>query len=266
MSSCGNNLNRLRACKLKYEGKVFKTNNFGCVKILVYENSKSVLVKFLNSGNETVCRLDKILQGKLKDTQQPSVYGVGIIGDSVIRYEGKLDKAYVIWSNMLKRCYDTSFIKSRPTYKDCIVSEHFKYLENFKVWCNKQVGFGCTDEFSRPFELDKDILIKGNKVYSEDTCCFVPKEINSLILKRDNDRGFCKIGVSFHKQSGKYKATLNMFSCNTHLGVFNTEQEAFLAYKQAKESHIKTLAVKWKSDIDKRVFEKLMTYEVSIDD
>lgn len=266
MSAYGNNLNRLRACKLKYEGMVFKTNSFGDVKILVYENSKSVLVKFLNSGCEVVCRLDKILQGKLKDPQQPSVYGVGIVGDSIIRCEGKLDKAYVVWSNMLKRCYDLSSTKSRPTYKDCIVSDNFKYLENFKEWCNNQVGFGLKDENGKSFALDKDILVKGNKVYSPETCCFVPPEINSLILKRCNDRGFCKIGVSLHKQSGKYKATLNVFGCNVYLGVFNTEQEAFLVYKKAKESHIKTLALKWKSSIDKRVFEKLMNYEVSDDD
>ena len=51
-----------------------------------------------------------------------------------------------------------------------------------------------------------------------------------------------------------------------HLGLFNTELEAFKAYKTAKESFIKEQAEKWKSQIDPRAYEALMNYQVEIND
>lgn len=74
--------------------------------------------------------------------------------------------------------------KKYPTYKDCEVSENFKSYEYFYEWCNKQIGFG--NEY---WQLDKDLLIKGNKVYSENTCHFIPKEINLVLTKSDKKRG-----------------------------------------------------------------------------
>ena len=51
-----------------------------------------------------------------------------------------------------------------------------------------------------------------------------------------------------------------------YLGLFNTELEAFNAYKQAKESFVKEQAEKWKDKIDPRAYEALMNYEVNIND
>ena len=50
------------------------------------------------------------------------------------------------------------------------------------------------------------------------------------------------------------------------LGYYITAEEAFYAYKQAKEAHIKEVANKWKDQIDIRVYEALMKYEVEIMD
>ena len=124
----------------------------------------------------------------------------------------------------------------------------------------KKICFGLKDEKGRPFALDKDILIKENKVYSEDTCCFVPQEINALFVKRDKLRGEYPIGVSFHKSRGMLRATLN----NKHLGYFNTVEQAFQVYKQAKEDYIKEVANKWKDQIDPRVYDALVSYQVEI--
>ena len=114
----------------------------------------------------------------------------------------------------------------------------------------------------KPFALDKDILVKGNRVYNEDVCVFVPQEVNLLFTKRDKSRGEYPIGVSFHKSRGMLTATLN----NKYLGYFNTAEQAFQVYKTAKEAYIKEVANKWKDKIDPKVYEALMNYEVHIDD
>ena len=116
------------------------------------------------------------------------------------------------------------------------------------------------------WQLDKDILVKGNKLYSKDTCCFVPSEVNNLLIKRDNFRGEYPVGVHFDKYAGKFKAQLAINGKVKFLGRFNTPEEAFQAYKLAKEVQIKVVANKWKHLLDERVFQALMAYEVAIDD
>ena len=167
---------------------------------------------------------------------------------------------------MLRRCYSTTLKKKCPTYEGCEVSENFKYYEYFYEWCHKQIGFG-VDGNGNPFQLDKDLLVKGNKVYSETICVFLPNEINSLLTKRTASRGEYLIGVSWSKTNKAFKAQVSKNKGKSgHLGYFKTEIEAFNAYKTAKESFVKELANKWKSQIDIRAYEALMNYEVNITD
>ncbi len=117
------------------------------------------------------------------------------------------------------------------------------------------------------FDLDKDLLIKGNKVYSEDTCVFLPVEINSLLTKSIASRGEHLIGVSWHKKGKSFVAQINKNKGKQEkLGYFKTELEAFNAYKQAKESFVKEQANKWKSQIDERAYNALMNCAVDIND
>lgn len=244
------------------EGDVFKTKSYGDLIITKYVNSKAVCVKFVVTGYETTTKASNVIAGSVKDRLLPTVHGIGITGDSQVRVDGKHTKEYRLWNNMLKRCYSVGCQKVRPTYIDCSVSENFRYLQYFKEWCNNQIGFNSVDEKGKPFALDKDILVKGNRVYNEDVCVFVPQEVNLLFTKRDKSRGEYPIGVSFHKSRGMLTATLN----NKYLGYFNTAEQAFQVYKTAKEAYIKEVANKWKDKIDPKVYEALINYEVHIDD
>ena len=167
---------------------------------------------------------------------------------------------------MLQRCYDKELKKNYPSYESCTTEPFFNSFTNFKGWCRNQVGFGSKDANGNHFALDKDILIKGNKIYSPETCCFVPNEINNLLSPSKTKRGDNPLGVSFHKRDNKYQACLNMRSRRKHLGYFVSAEEAFYAYKQAKEAYIKEIANKWKEQIDHRVYEALMNYQVEITD
>ena len=244
-------------------GKVCVSKSSGDFKILKYNDTANVEIQFLNTGFEMFARLNHIRKGEVKDPYSPSVYCVGIIGAKYPSSDGGRDtKDYALWKNMLTRCYNDTFKKKNPTYEGCEVSDNFKSYEYFYDWCNKQIGFG-----NEGWQLDKDLLVKGNKVYSEDTCVFIPSEINTLLIKRVASRGEHLIGVSWSKTNKAFMARVGKSKGKReHLGFFKTELEAFSAYKQAKETFIKEQAEKWKGKIDDRAYKALMNYTVNIDD
>ena len=244
-------------------GKVCKSLNSGDFKILKYNDARNVEIQFLNTGYEVVVRLDHIKSGKVKDLYLPSVCGVGISGNKhPITIDGVKTKEYGLWKDMLTRCYSDTCKKKQPTYEGCEVSENFKSYEYFYEWCNSQVGFDV-----KGFDLDKDLLIKGNKVYSENTCIFIPREINTLLVKRKASRGKYLIGVYWSNTSKTFIARVKKNKGKSEwLGSFKTETEAYNAYKTAKESFVKEQADKWKDQIDPRAYNALMNYTVEITD
>ena len=244
-------------------GKVCKSLNSGDFKIVKYNDNRNVEVQFLKTGYEATVELVQVKRGNVKDPYLQSVCGVGILGAKYPpSVNGRTTKEYTLWCSMLKRCYSNAYKKRQPTYEGCEVSNNFKSYEYFYEWCNKQVGFNNKD-----WQLDKDLLTKGNKVYSEDSCVFIPKEINLLLVKREALRGTHPIGVRWHKRDKAFVAQVNKNKGGSEcLGSFKTEIEAFNAYKTAKETFIKEQAEKWKSQIDPRAYEALMNYEVNIDD
>ena len=244
-------------------GKVFKSLNSGDFKIVKYNNKTNVVIQFLKTGYETTVRLTNIRNGYVKDPYLPSVYGVGILGTKYLAsINGVQTKEYKLWCCMLVRCYSNTYKKKYPTYEGCEVSDNFKSYEYFYEWCHEQIGFG-----NEGWQLDKDLLTKGNKVYSETTCVFLPNEINSLLTRREALRGEHLIGVCWCKRDKVFRAQVNKNKGKQkNLGSFNTELEAFNAYKQAKESFIKEQANKFKSQIDDRAYNALMNYTVEITD
>ena len=243
--------------------KVCKSKSSGDFKILKYNNAANVEIQFLKTGFEAVVQLGHIKNGSVKDLHLPSVYGIGVVGTKYqSRVNGVLTKEYTLWVGMLKRCYSATYQKRQPTYEGCEASDKFKNYEYFYEWCHNQIGFG-----ECGFQLDKDLLVKGNKVYSEDSCVFIPSEINTVLIKSTASRGEYLIGVSWHKTKKAFVARVSKNKGKQeHLGSFNTELEAFKAYKTAKESFIKEQADKWKDKIDPRAYNALMNYTVEITD
>ena len=248
-------------------GKVCKSKLSGDFKILKYNNTANVEIQFLKTGFETVAQLGHIRNGNVKDPYSPSVFGVGVTGTKYpVKINGVITKEYDLWHSMLRRCYSDTSKKKNPTYEGCEVSDNFKYYEYFYEWCHKQIGFGVGGN-GNSFQLDKDLLIKGNRVYSESTCVFIPAEINSLLVKCTASRGEHLIGVCWSKTNKAFVAQVNKGKGKRdYLGYFKTEIEAFNTYKTAKESFIKEQANEWKGKIDGRAYEALMKYTVNITD
>ena len=118
--------------------------------------------------------------------------------------------------------------------------------------------------------LDKDILVKHNKIYSPDTCIFVPERINELFVKNNKKRGEYPIGVNPHGNKFRVKCWLidpkTGKSKYKHLGLYDTQEKAFQVYKYYKERNIKEIADYYKEYIPEKLYDALYNYEVEITD
>lgn len=167
--------------------------------------------------------------------------------------------AYSKWNNMFIRCYNKKYQEKTPSYKGCEVCEEWRNFDNFYKWFkDPQNGY------RKDYHLDKDLLVQGNKIYSPETCCFIPQTVNAMMTRGQRIRGKVKsIGVTFRR--GKYIARCNFGHKEaTTVGVFDNEQDAFIAYKKAKEGYIKNLADNLfsKGEITEKVYNALLKYDV----
>ena len=208
-------------------------------------------------------------KGKIKCPYERSVYGVGYIGEGRCKgsKNGQKTKCYCTWRDMLERCYNEKHREKYPTYKDCEVCDEWLCFQNFAEWYyDNYYNVG-----NEQMQLDKDILVKHNKIYSPETCIFVPQTINKLFIKSDKSRGSSVIGTSLC-ENGKYRVRCNMINPKTgkskreHLGVYNTQEKAIEIYKYYKEKNIKEVAGYYKEQIPEKLYNGMYNYIVEITD
>lgn len=175
---------------------------------------------------------------------------------------------YRQWGCMLRRCRVGGYDQVKfPTYIGCTHYPEWESYDLWLEWAGQQVGFLNKDEKGNPWQIDKDILFKGNKYYSPETCVFVPPEVNAFLLTRKSCRGELPVGVYFKKSHQLFIAQISTgLNQKKHLGLFTTPTEAFAAYKVAKESYAKVLAIKYTGLVDPRVIDALNNFTVNIDD
>lgn len=246
-------------------------NYQGCLmKIVEYRNRDSITVEFQDEHKGKMrTSYRNYLLGRVKNPYYPSAYGVGILGTKYPSKEnGRDTKEYKTWFDMLKRCYNQIYKEKHTTYINIICCEEWLLFENFYEWLHSQSNF---DKWYKndKWMLDKDILVKNNKIYSPVTCCLVPQNVNKLFTKSDAIRGKYPIGVKKHGNS--YQATCSNQIINKlkHLGTYSTPEEAFyLGYKPYKENIIKEIAqIEFNADnITKECYEAMMNYVVEITD
>lgn len=167
---------------------------------------------------------------------------------------------YKTWCSIMLRATNDKFKKTNNAYQDCSICHDWLTLSNFKQWFEDPIN-----GYQDGFQIDKDILVKGNKEYAPDKCCFVPREINNAVSIRPKGKSNF---IGAKTNGNKFEATVTRFGKREYLGVFNTPEEAFNAYKIAKEQYIKELAEKYfqEGKITKKVYDALMKYEVEITD
>jgi hypothetical protein len=143
------------------------------------------------------------------------------------------------------------------------MSEQFSNPDNFIEWSTKQPGGG-----KDGYQLDKDLLCKNNKIYCEDFCVYLPQALNKFLTDKRSSRGEFPRGVHYNSVVGKLCAKVCIGGKNTHLGYFESPDEAYTAYKVAKEQE----ARRWLNSlmtgeftVDERVLHALSVYSLPSD-
>ena len=190
---------------------------------------------------------------------------------------GKNWKEVIINSSLMKYIEDNKlfddflkFVFESDKYVQENKDKVKKYIEHIKY--KRSIGKNYYEIPNENMQLDKDILIKDNKIYSPKTCIFVPQRINKLFTKRQNDRGLCPIGVT-ERKNNKYKKFESRCSIGNgkriSLGYFYTKEEAFKAYKEYKEKYIRQIADEYKSkypNFPQKLYDAMYNYQVWEDD
>lgn len=174
----------------------------------------------------------------------------------------KTEYSYRVWHNLIGRTLNPKIKEIMPTYHDVTICDEWLIYSNFKKWFENP-----ENRYQEGYQLDKDILVKGNKVYRPETCCFVPPEINTLLINRKRFRGKYPVGVS-KSSKRRYKATVNFRNTRMNIGVFDSIEEAFNAYKRAKEVILKKTAQEYFEEglITQKVYNALLDYKIEIND
>ena len=163
---------------------------------------------------------------------------------------------------MLERSHSVSYKQDNFEYVDVTCVPEWHLFQTFAEWRDVQIGFN-----NEGWHLDKDILVKGNKIYGPDFCAFVPAEVNSLRNTRSRARSDSGTVGVLRTKYGRFTASCKMGGSHAvYLGTYSTIEEAFLVYKETKEQYIKQRAFYWKDQIDERVYHALMNRTVDVDD
>lgn len=245
-------------------GQINKNTYGSSMEVVKYNRAVDMWVEF-ESGEIVHTSWKAFCLGEVKSRYDKRVYGIGYIGEGEYtpHINGKRTRQYQIWLKVLERCYASYVERKYPSYKQCEVDERWHNFQNFAKWYddNYYVVEG------EKMEIDKDILVKGNKIYSPETCVFVPKRINLLFVKNDVNGRKLPIGVCFYKRDKKYQVNCKDDKSNDiYLGRYDTIEEAFDVYKTFKESVIKKVANQYKDKIPERLYIAMVNYQVEITD
>ena len=238
------------------------------MEIISYRNSRDIDVMFEDKWLIKNCTYGNFLNKNIKNYLKPTIFDKGYYGT---HNSNEREYSYSIWFRMMERCYskDKKIRDKHSYYNDVSVCEEWFNYQEYKNWYLQNIW---TNELV--LQVDKDILIKGSKIYSPNNCIMVDSKINNLFIKSNKTRGELPIGVSFDSNNfNRYRAYISKMkdgkNKQIHLGYFNNPTDAFYAYKTAKENYIKEVADEYRkkySNFPNKLYEAMYNYEVEITD
>lgn len=229
---------------------MYKTTEGYTIEILEYKGWNNSKIRLSDGTTLENIVLSNIKSGQIKNPNHKTKYGIGYFGQGIFTSVSKDLKKYTTWSAMFQRCYDNKYQEKQPTYKGCSVAEEWHNFQNFAKWYEENYVEG--------FHLDKDILVKGNKIYSPETCCFVPREINVFLQKRHKNSD---LPTGIKRKVNRYQVVLTNQDGRINFGSYKTVVEATEKVLIEKEKYAKFLSNKYKKQITSKVYQILINYK-----
>ena len=220
-------------------------------KIIAYRNCGDMTIEFEDGYIIDRVQYTNFKRRIIKNPYAKIIKGVACIGEtSTVDINGKVLKSREVWGDMIKRCYDEKQLKRRPSYIGVTVCDEWLCYANFKEWYDKNI-YEIKDE---RMQLDKDILIKGNKVYSPETCIFVPQRINTLFREFNNN----EFPTLEERSNGSFAIRVRMNGKSKRISGFETKEKAEECYLKEKRQIIKEIAEEYKDKIPNKLYNRLI--------
>jgi hypothetical protein len=239
-------------------GEKFTTNEGYVAEIIEYRNSMDLDVKLCEGTVLKNLKYANLVKGAVRNPNHKSVYGIGYsgIGEYNSHKDGKIRKSYDVWHSLMRRCYWDKYHAREKSYKDVTVCEEWHNYQNFAKWFEENYN----PETMQGWDLDKDIICPECKIYSPDTCCFVPLEINKFFCKSKESRLGLMVGVKRNHKGFQCRVFIDGVRLTSK--TYKTQEEASLFYNTEKEKYAKKIAEKWRGTISDIIYDKLINYKV----
>ena len=257
-----NTLTLIEKNRMNKLGEEAVNNDGDLMKIIEYNGCCNVLIEFQDEYKFHMrVEYNNFKRGTVKNPYHKLLYGRGYIG--VGQYQQtikrKSTREYDMWRRMFDRCYSGR----QPSYDNCEVCEEWWNFQNFAKWYNEHY-YEAPDQ---NMQVDKDWLCIGNRVYCPDKCCIAPRIINACMLTHGKQKNFdLPTGVREYNNSGKYDASCSVEGLKQRIGVYDTPEEAYQAYKEFKISYVESLGEKFKDCIPSNLYEAIMNYRETFDE
>ena len=174
--------------------------------------------------------INSIKNRTVKNPYHPNTFGVGYLGVGGCEHldGNKMSSSYILWTSILRRSYYEPYKEKQPTYKNVTCCKEWHNFQNFNKWYENNYPY---EVEGIKFQLDKDVLQLNveSKIYSPETCVFLPDKVNKFMtnIKITNTSGI--VGVNFDSVNGNWIIR----SCD-----FNTGERKQLKSTKFKENLI----------------------------
>lgn len=238
------------------EGDLFKSSHGVSVELIKRLHRGRGIARVVGTNFNFEVNIQNLSRGSFKTPFCKTVYGVGFLGETKLS-NLKDVPSYVVWSNMIKRCYSTyKGNRSQHCYEDVEVDSKWHNFHVFHEWyTNKTLKF---IESGVAPKLDKDLLGEGKRLYSPDTCCILPHSINCALIE-SKKKGDLPFGLT--RKRNKYSGTITTEYSAKSIGSYFTVEDAVEAYSKEKIKSVQFLANKYHSFLEQHVYDKLMNWK-----
>lgn len=245
-------------------GEKFKTYQGYEVEIIEYFNCQNSTVKFNDERGTTRKKvtIKELKSGSVKNLFRPDILGVGFYGEGIhkAKINGQMTKCYTTWFNILNRCYGSPSVNNRAkTYFDVFVCKEWHNYQVFAQWFIENYDF---QTMNNTWNIDKDILCPTCKIYSPETCIFIPNEVN-VVFKKNNE-SVVGLPKGVYPKDGKYQSSISRFGKQYYLGFFNTIEEAHNIYVKNKKEYLVEVSKKWRGILSDRICDAIESFDINL--